>query len=244
MNHRIKDLKRIARGNLYRNYSILIRVSIWISLIITLIETPFSMLQTGEQFSPSNIIYYIASLIINLLAIILVCGQHKMHLSLARSGQMDIKDFWAPLRNQPDRYIIANFLLFGFELLALLPVAGGCAILYFNTPSGIWIVAAILILLGALLSYLVTLNFSFVFYVLLDHEELSIIEAFRYTYKMMRSHKRRLFYLDLSFIGMYFLGILSMGIGLFWIEPYISQTTVLLYLNIQGELESTVNYYA
>lgn len=244
MNHKIKDLKRIARGNLNRNYTILIRVAIWISLIITLIETPFSMLQTGEQFSSSNIIYYIASLLINLLAIILICGEYKMQLSLARTGQINLKDFLAPLRNQPDRYIISNFILFGLELLALLPAIGGGVIIYLNEPSGIWAIALVLILIGFVLTYLVTLNFKFLFYVLLDHEELSVIEAFRYTHKIMHSHRRRLFYMELSFVGMYLLGLLSMGIGLFWVEPYMGQTTVLLYLNIEGELESTINFYA
>ena len=167
-----------------------------------------------------------------------------MHLSLGRTGHMDLKDFWAPLRNQPDRYLIANFLLFAISALAMLPAIGGGVILYLYEPSTIWIVASVLILISCLLSWIIGLNFNMVFYVLLDHEELRVMEAFRYTKNMMRSHKRRYLYMQLSFIGMYLLGILSMGIGFFWINPYVTQTTTLLYLNIQGDLESTVNYYA
>jgi uncharacterized membrane protein len=157
---------------------------------------------------------------------------------------MNIKDFIAPFRNQPDRYIISNFLLFGIELVASIPAIGGVALIYFFDPSPLWILSIVLILISLVLLIIIMINFKFVFYLLLDDEELSIKDAFHQTYQMMHSHRGRLLYMELSFMGMYLLGILSLGIGLFWIEPYINQTTVLLYLNIRGELESTVNYYA
>ena len=47
--------------------------------------------------------------------------------------------------------------------------------------------------------------------------------------ELMDGHKGRLFWLDISFIGWYFVGMLTMGIGLLWINPYINATKAAFY---------------
>ena len=131
MKRKVKELKRIARGNLMGNYMNLIRAYILVTGITTLVEYPFSIMRNAEQWSMQNIIYYIALIVINIIAIILVCGQYKLHLSLARTGKMNLLDLFEPVKNQPDRYILANLILFGINLVAILPVFAGIDILFF-----------------------------------------------------------------------------------------------------------------
>ena len=59
MRTKIKELKRIARGNLQGHFLNLIRVFVFCQLIVSLIEMPFSMMTNEVQFSTQNIIYYI-----------------------------------------------------------------------------------------------------------------------------------------------------------------------------------------
>lgn len=47
--------------------------------------------------------------------------------------------------------------------------------------------------------------------------------------QLMDGHKGRLFLLDLSFIGWYIVGILTAGIGLLWINPYVNATKAAFY---------------
>ncbi|MGX6971491.1 DUF975 family protein [Vagococcus bubulae] len=47
--------------------------------------------------------------------------------------------------------------------------------------------------------------------------------------ELMDGHKGRLFWLDISFIGWYIVGLLTMGIGLLWINPYINATKAAFY---------------
>lgn len=108
MKRKVKELKRIARKNLTGNYTLLIKAFIWTNALVMLVETPFSMLRTEALWSSQNIIYLIALILIHIISIILVCGQYKMHLSLARNGKADFKDYFSLLKNQPDRYILAN----------------------------------------------------------------------------------------------------------------------------------------
>lgn len=48
----------------------------------------------------------------------------------------------------------------------------------------------------------------------------------------MNGYKRKLFLLDLSFIGWHILAILSLGIGYLWLIPYIYTTKAVFYENL------------
>ena len=49
----------------------------------------------------------------------------------------------------------------------------------------------------------------------------------------MEGNKLRLLYLQLIFLGFYLLAVLSCGIGLLWLMPYMQQTMVSFYLDVQ-----------
>lgn len=72
--------------------------------------------------------------------------------------------------------------------------------------------------------------YSMVPYLLVKHPELSATETLRASRLMMRGHKFDYFYLSLSFIGWIMLGLLSLGIGYFWIIPYM-QTSIAGFWN-------------
>ena len=54
--------------------------------------------------------------------------------------------------------------------------------------------------------------------------------------KLIRGNILRVIYISVSFIGMLVLCVLSLGIGLLWVEPYYEQTFVNLFLDVTGEL--------
>lgn len=47
--------------------------------------------------------------------------------------------------------------------------------------------------------------------------------------ELMSGHKGRLFWLDISFIGWYIVGMVTLGIGFLWINPYINATKAAFY---------------
>lgn len=47
--------------------------------------------------------------------------------------------------------------------------------------------------------------------------------------ELMKGHKRRLFWLDITFIGWYIIGMLTFGIAMLWINPYINATKAAFY---------------
>ncbi|MNI95549.1 hypothetical protein D3C73_1538330 [compost metagenome] len=52
---------------------------------------------------------------------------------------------------------------------------------------------------------------------------------------MTRGHKLDMFVLDLSFIGWYLLGILALGVGVLFVNPYFNATNAELYLVLRKE---------
>lgn len=66
--------------------------------------------------------------------------------------------------------------------------------------------------------------YSMVPYLLVKHPELSATDTLKASRMMMKGHKFDYFYLCLSFIGWIFASIATLGIGFFWLMPYMQTT--------------------
>lgn len=55
----------------------------------------------------------------------------------------------------------------------------------------------------------------------------------------MDGNKMRLFLLDLSFIGWIILCLFTLGIGFFWLQPYMVATHAAFYEDLKAEAEPT-----
>ena len=74
-------------------------------------------------------------------------------------------------------------------------------------------------------------------YILLDKPELSATEAITESRNMMNGHKMELFLLDLSFIGWILLSILTCGLLLFYVVPYMQAARAEFYRTLKGDDE-------
>ena len=83
--------------------------------------------------------------------------------------------------------------------------------------------------------------YSLVPYILVDKPELSANEAINLSIKMMKGHKFDFFWLCLSFIGWILLAILTFGIGLFWLMPYMYTAYAAFYQDVKAEYEAKTN---
>ena len=62
-----------------------------------------------------------------------------------------------------------------------------------------------------------------------------VTEGFQLSRTLMHGNKKRLFTLYLSFLGWALPGVLSLGVGMLWIRPYMTQTITNLYLDITNQ---------
>ena len=78
----------------------------------------------------------------------------------------------------------------------------------------------------------VSLALSQSYYVMLDYPELSTKEVFKKSAQIMKGRKKQLFYVRLSFLPLFVICLLTLGLGLFWLIPYYHVTMALYYLDV------------
>lgn len=228
------ELKCMAKGLLAGHYGLLIGAALLYgggSLVITMVlELVF---QSDHSF---NILYFICSLIVSLLSTIFTIGYEKMILEISRGREARLGDLLYGFSHQPDRIILLTILLSLVSLACMLPgslllAAGAIMKLIPLTLVGI-----LALLAGIVFLFILSFGYSMVFLLYLDNPEKGVIQLMRESRTLMKGNKGRYFYLQISFIGLMLLSILTCFIGLFWLVPYMEMTSVLFYRNLLNEV--------
>ena len=102
------------------------------------------------------------------------------------------------------------------------------AILLTGLFTALW--TMLFIIPGIIAAY----SYSQTIYILLDHPEMSVMEAIAASKQMMRGHKAELFVLELSFIGWSLVAGFTFGLLLIWVEPYMQVTKANFYNAVSG----------
>ena len=82
------------------------------------------------------------------------------------------------------------------------------------------------------------LSYSMTPFILRDRPDLQNNAAIELSMDMMQGHKADLFWLYLSFIGWGILCCLTLCIGFFWLEPYMSASVTAFYEDLKADYES------
>lgn len=139
----------------------------------------------------------------------LAVGQCMAFTRQAREGKMKIEDLFGGFsENFSGRLLLGlleSIFIFLWSLLFLIP--------------------------GIVKSY----SYSMAFYISMDHPEYDWKQCIDESRRMMNGRKMRLFCLDLSFLGWMIVGILTCGIGLLWVAPYMEAAHTQFYLDAVQE---------
>ena len=76
--------------------------------------------------------------------------------------------------------------------------------------------------------------YSMAQYLMAENPNMTATEALDESQRLMQGHKMDLFILQLSFIGWALLCIVTLGIALIWVAPYVQAATAEFYLDISG----------
>ncbi len=101
-----------------------------------------------------------------------------------------------------------------------------------STINGVWFLTMSLLgILGIVGLVWFSLTYSQVFFLLCDFPAYTTSQLMLSSATLMRGNRGRLFFLELSFIPVYLLGTLSLGVGFLWIIPYVGMTEAHFYLD-------------
>ena len=224
------QLKQAARGIMMGKY----RNAISILLASDLIVSTLSLFTTTNTNSYTGILIgFLINFIIVLFGTILTVGQCSFYLNIACNGSYQFSDLFTGFKVHPDKTIITQLII---QLLTTLPILPGIGLLLYSFRAYniivVFLLGCFLLILGAGISWWISLKYSQVYYLLLDFPDYSSKELLKMSWKLMKGNVGRLLYLQVSFIPMTLAGLLSFGIGLLFVLPYQNMTYTLFYLDL------------
>ena len=229
-----KELKRISRENLNGRYRLSMSVFLTVTLINLFSDLPFTYL-LGNVYATKvqTVIYYIAEVLLSIVVGVLQMGLIRFHLNMARKKECRISDvFYCAESLQQIFWSIHHILCHLYDCKGAFLVARN----FFKLSGDTMGIAIALYAASASLGFIVLVLFPFYLYLVLSRDDLSVFACLTHAIKLIRGNILRVIYINVSFIGMLVLCVLSLGIGLLWVEPYYEQTFANLFLDVTGEL--------
>ena len=155
--------------------------------------------------------------ITTLLSVLVLPLQYAFYISLldrVRSNETNIVNYTITYARQ-HAYANMRFLVAGLLIMILSSL-----------------LAVVTLGIGAIiLSY----AYGMVPYLLHDYPELSPREAMKISREMMRGQKWNLFVLDFTFIGWILLSILTLGLGVLFVQPYMLTARAAFYEDLKAK---------
>jgi len=107
----------------------------------------------------------------------------------------------------------------------------------FWNALGVYLLTFIFVVLWSLLliipGIIASISYSQVYYLLADHPNLEPIDAIRSSKVLMQGHKWQYFCLGFRLLGWVLLSLLTLGIGLLWVMPYMQTAYAEFYLELR-----------
>ena len=85
-----------------------------------------------------------------------------------------------------------------------------------------------------------TYSYSMSFYILRDNPDMDANAARKASIEMMKGNKWKLFCLELSFIGWMLLSMLTFGILLLWVGPYMETAKAAFYEELKAKQQNNI----
>lgn len=179
--------------------------------------------------------------VVSLIGMIFSTGYSYMLLNICRGREYKLGDLLYMFHNQPDRVLVAGLVVALIDTVVQIPfyyvtymVEPGTTVEgmmhWYQLLLGAWVIAMVL-------SIILTVPFALAFYFLADNPNMGGIEALKASTRAMKGHIWQYLMLELSFVPLFFLSILTLYIGLLWLVPYMQFSETAFYMYVTGELD-------
>lgn len=225
------SLKSLAKGQLLGKYGTLIIVYLihfGSILFISFVST--SMINTSTTVG--LIFLYAITFLINLLTGLLLYGEAYIFLKIACNQPVTVSDLFYGFRTEPNKIIKVQLPFAVVTLVCGLYDLLSPYVMQQPDNAYLFLIYTILFIIGNAVNILFSLNFSQCYYLMLDFPQYSPKELFRHSRRMMKGSKGRLFYIELSFLPLLFLGLCSCCITYLWVLPYMEAVKANFYLDL------------
>ena len=186
----------------------------------------------------SDIIFTVISALIfsllNIIAGMFQCGINLYYLNISTGRDAQPADLFAGFRSDPAKvFKVSAFIMFPTIITSV--IFNIFAELYVLTHDQRFFILSWATLVPALaITLYMNLTYGMAYFLLLDFPKYPASRILSLTRKKITGHRMRLLLLDLRFIPMLLLCILSMGLGILWVYPILSESHALFFLNLMN----------
>lgn len=115
-------------------------------------------------------------------------------------------------------------------LVGIMAYAGDSEAALAGSLVSLWVAMFAMIIPGIIAAY----RYLLTGYIIAENPQIKVKDALRRSAELMKGNKWRAFCLNLSFIGWFLLGMLTFGIAMLWVSPYVSAAQASFYRELSG----------
>lgn len=240
------ELKNAAKDILDGKYSGAVLIFVLSSLISnaatlfidgigsTTLNNIYQLSGFGAAYTIMNIVFYALLVLADIICAVMDIGITLYFLNLACKRPFSTKDLFYGFKNDSKKSLIIAGTIVLCRLVCLWPFQYLAQTLL-RTRDLKWLLyAGIAFGIGLCIYVTVALGISLSYYMMLDFPQNSARETLALCWRAMRGQRRRLFLLELSFLPLMLLCLLSFGIGFLWLEPYMQMTYTCFFLDLMN----------
>ena len=213
------------------------------ALIIDMVAsvTMNTLFYSTQSLTATNMVSFLFDLIplgVNLLLGVMNAGLTLFFLKVSCGQPYSVNDLFYAFKNDSKKALSLSAVHMLLSAVCLWP-SQYLLTHYLNTQENQWLTYTLIALVVGLCVYVpVSLGISLSFYLMFDFPQYTARETLALSWKLMKGHKFRLFYLQFSFLPLMLLCLCSFGIGFLWLEPYMQMTYVQFFLDLMNPAEN------
>ena len=227
------ELKASAREHLLGHYGTVIGAFLIVAAITSAVTLAVSLIVDINTI-PGTVIYYAIMFLVSVLTGLFSSGSAYLYLKLICGRPVSVGDLFYGFQLCPDKAIIiqawitylSNLPQIILNCLILANITNTDKILRYMLPY------ALSMILSGVVSVMLSLFYAQTYFLLHDFPQYTAKELLQKSRRLMVHHKGRLFYLYVSFLPLMLLGLLSCGLAMLWIIPYMAATEAEFFLDL------------
>lgn len=225
------ELKASAKAQLLGNYGKMIRAFLLMDCCCAI---PLFLAEDllAAPTLPNQILYYTIEILVYLLLSVFMLGQARLYMDFVTGRPFSLNNLFYGFRSRSEIGIKIMLFYIGIVLVCLIPFFAAFSI-YLSVGSFYLIpLVSILLVGGMIVACTQILSLSQCYYIALDFPEYRFKQICAMSRRVMKGQRARLFYLYVSFVPLMLLSVLSFGLAILWLYPYMQCTLTHFYFDL------------
>lgn len=232
------ELKNSAKIKLEGHFGLAISALLLVECMNYIVTSLITGLVPGLDIT-SIILSFLLSALVSVLLGVFNTGIAYFFLSLACGRPCVSSTVFYGFRVQPEKSVKVSLVHALIHLVCLTPYQV-VSLLFVQTKEMSYLIILLIAMAVGLIIYIpVSLLISQTYFLIVDFPNYSAKEVLRTSCRIMKHHMWKLFYMELSFLPLMLLCVLTCGIGFLWLMPYMQMTYACFYLDIMNPVQAT-----